>query len=324
MSPEDVRNMDQKISGNEMLKRYLLGELPRYQRKQIEREFFNDTDFLKRLLDAERKLISDYDQGTLDARDRLLFERQFPGGFQKSRWINENQNELAQVGLHKSDAERRNSSWWAALLEQLRKPRMILQFAVAGAIVLLAAVLFGIFVWSRDPNTVTVPRTAQSNGPTPTTNQPSPDQQSSVPTPEPRNSSSPRSSPSLTPRPKERAVPLPPAKVVVATLVPGLKRGNATTVTVTINPDDTVVRLQLKLYDNKHESYSADLRNKGSRLIKQLSVSRPQMHDGVTTVNFEVSASLLIEDFYYLTLYGKPPQGKRVSVDTYPFIVERK
>ena len=63
MSPEGVRNMDQKISGNETLKRYLLGELPRYQRKQIEREFFNDTDFLKQLLDAERKLIAAYDQG---------------------------------------------------------------------------------------------------------------------------------------------------------------------------------------------------------------------------------------------------------------------
>ena len=314
--------MDQNISGNEMLKRYLLGELPRYQRKQIEREFFNDTDFLKQVLDAERKLIADYDQGTLNARDRLLFEQQFPGGVQKSQWINANQDELAQIGLHERDAPRRNSSWWVALLEQLRKPKVILQFAITSAIVLLAAILFAIFVWSRDPNTVTVPRTAQSNEPTPTINQPSPEQQSSVPTPEPQNSSSPRSSPSLTTQPKERSAPLPPTKVVVATLVPGLTRGSATT--VTINSDEALVRLQLKLYDNKHESYRADLRNEDRRLIRQLSFRRPQMHDGVTTVDFEVSASLLVEDFYYLTLYGKLPKGKPVSVDTYPLIIERR
>src|SRR5688572_25397919 len=153
MSPESVRNMDQKISGNETLKRYLLGKLPRYQRKQIEREFFEDTESLKQLLDAERKLFADYKHGALDERDRLLFEQQFPGGVQKSRWISENADELAQIGLpvtgHKSSVDRRKSSWWTALLEQLRRPKVMLQFAFAGAMVLLAAILFAIFVWSR-------------------------------------------------------------------------------------------------------------------------------------------------------------------------------
>jgi len=321
--------MDHNLSGKETLKRYLLGDLPRHQRKQIERRFFEDTDFLKCLLDAEKKLIADYNQGVLDQHERSLFERQFPKGATQSQWVKQNEEKLGEIGLytqvdHPYDVNgHRSPSKLTSLLEWWRLRKKVLRFAfAAAAVVLLAAALFVILVWTR--NSKPTPRVAQSNEPTPLINQPSPQQHSSVPTPSesPRYASSPLPSPASTPPSKDKSIP-PSSNTIIATLVPGLTRGS-TESTITINPDDAVVLLQLRLFENKHESYSADLRNEDRRVIRRLSARRAQLHGDFSSVDFHVSANLLVEDFYYLTLYGTPVQGKKVVIDTYPFSVERK
>jgi hypothetical protein len=61
----------------ELLVRYLLGELPAGERTRLEEDYFAEAGAFERLLAAEDELIDDYVRGGLNARERELFESRF-------------------------------------------------------------------------------------------------------------------------------------------------------------------------------------------------------------------------------------------------------
>lgn len=65
-------------SGDEqLLTRYLLGELPEEERSRLEAEYFADPGLFARLLAAEDDLIDAYVRGALSAEAQARFEERF-------------------------------------------------------------------------------------------------------------------------------------------------------------------------------------------------------------------------------------------------------
>jgi anti-sigma factor RsiW len=67
--------LDQNIE--QLIIRYLMGELDPANRRQFEEAYFDDDRFFSRLLEAEEKLIQEYAAGALSTEDRERFERRF-------------------------------------------------------------------------------------------------------------------------------------------------------------------------------------------------------------------------------------------------------
>ena len=63
--------------GEQLLTRYLLGELPEEERSGLEAEYFADPELFARLLAAEDDLIDAYVRGALSTEARARFEERF-------------------------------------------------------------------------------------------------------------------------------------------------------------------------------------------------------------------------------------------------------
>ena len=69
--------MRTKSDAENILARYLLGQLPETEQQRIEERFFTDEEFLAQLLVVEDDLIDDYAQGRLVGAEREGFEKFF-------------------------------------------------------------------------------------------------------------------------------------------------------------------------------------------------------------------------------------------------------
>src|SRR5437588_10968059 len=69
--------MNQLSREEELMVRYLLGDLPEDAQVQIEQHFLSDDNFFELLSAAEDELRYDYALGHLSARERELFEKRF-------------------------------------------------------------------------------------------------------------------------------------------------------------------------------------------------------------------------------------------------------
>jgi hypothetical protein len=73
-SPVDVRNAH---LNEELIVRYLLGELPEAQQVAIEDSAFQNQQYLQDILAVESDLIDEYVRSEIPLRDREQFERHF-------------------------------------------------------------------------------------------------------------------------------------------------------------------------------------------------------------------------------------------------------
>jgi hypothetical protein len=69
--------MNKKTDQDEMMIRYLLGELAEERQLEMERQFFNDDEFYQQLLAVEDELRYEYAEGGLTREQRERFEKRF-------------------------------------------------------------------------------------------------------------------------------------------------------------------------------------------------------------------------------------------------------
>jgi len=136
----------------DMIVRYLLGELPEEQQVEIEDRAFQDRETEEAILAAESDLIDEYVRGEIPAAQRNRFESHFLASEQRRRKV-EFARALAAVADHESEAsapvvaarqpvsERR--PWWAFF----GNLSPVGQLALAGAMLLL---VFGVGWSIRD------------------------------------------------------------------------------------------------------------------------------------------------------------------------------
>jgi anti-sigma factor RsiW len=143
--------MERTQRPEDLIKRYLLGELSAAEQTALEDEYFLDRAKYDQLRQAEDDLIDGYTRGSLSPADRERFERAYLANPQRRRHVNFSRafaqvldEELAarspverSTGKLQIDRQYRLLSWWSNLIDLLRGRRFAVRLAFA-----LAALFF--------------------------------------------------------------------------------------------------------------------------------------------------------------------------------------
>src|SRR5215813_10857138 len=108
--------METEFTNEELIARYLLGDLPEEEQARLEDRAFSDRDYMRNIVAVESDLIDEYVRGGLSDSERLRFERRFLASAERQRKV-EFARALAQVvpeattegDAHPAPAP---ASWW--------------------------------------------------------------------------------------------------------------------------------------------------------------------------------------------------------------------
>jgi hypothetical protein len=134
--------MDARELNDQLLKRYLLGELPAAEQRRLEEVFFSDAQAFERLAALEDDLIDDYVCDDLSASQREKFEKHFLVSPERRERL-----ELAQALVtavseqpKRIAAAQPAAPWWQAVLDFLLPQNPTIRFAlVAASLVILVS-----------------------------------------------------------------------------------------------------------------------------------------------------------------------------------------
>ncbi len=336
-------DVEQALDNEEMMVRYLLGELSEEEGAKLEDEYFARDDFFEQLLVVEDDLIDDYVRGELSASRRACFEKHFlsmPQRRERVGFARELLRPAAQTSAstHPATVNDRTLSWWQSMFPLPR-------FSLAVAAVLLVAVaLAGIwFAFDRNERRARLAREEAEHGARRQPNQTaSPQQQTAKRDNQPNEESAPESAASPQPQTKDEVparVPrindpsTPPAQsprarsaIASLTLSPDLVRsaGEAHRLVLTRGTDTVRLRLALKA-DDSYQSYRASLQTvEGKDIWGRPARSAQSSRSGAKAVTLQLPARLLPTGDYILMLSGITARGSVESVAEYYLKVEKE
>jgi hypothetical protein len=131
--------METKFTNEELIARYLLGDLPEEEQARLEDRAFSDRDYMRNIVAVESDLIDEYVRGGLSDSERLRFERRFLASAERRQKV-EFARALADV-IPKATAEDASrtatvsapASWWNSFIASLRGLSPAFKFSMAAA-----------------------------------------------------------------------------------------------------------------------------------------------------------------------------------------------
>lgn len=136
----------------DILRRYLLGQLPEQEQARIEGGLFQDDDLFDQLQAIKGELADDYARGELSAGERQQFERRF---LASTAWREQVQfSKALAVALAESESESpvrtapEAAPWWQSALAFVRAQSAAFQFAMTVA--MLALLVGGLWMASKN------------------------------------------------------------------------------------------------------------------------------------------------------------------------------
>lgn len=137
--------METKSVNEELIVRYLLGDLPEEEQARLEDLAFSDRECMQSILDAESDLIDEYVRGELSDSERQRFESRFLASSERRRKV-EFARALAQVipeaateGATQPAMIFAPASWWNSFITSLNNLAPAFKFSMAAAAVALVA-----------------------------------------------------------------------------------------------------------------------------------------------------------------------------------------
>jgi hypothetical protein len=132
-------SMETKSTNEELIARYLLGDLPEEEQARLEDRAFSDRDYMRNIVAVESDLIDAYVRGGLSDSERRRFERRFLASAERQRKV-EFARALANVipRATAEDAARpaavlTPASWWNSFIASLRGLNPAFKFSTAVA-----------------------------------------------------------------------------------------------------------------------------------------------------------------------------------------------
>ncbi len=115
--------MEKDSAKFDLLKRYLLGQLPEEEMQSIELQYLTDESFFDELLNAETELITQYQSGRLSPEEHEQFESCFLRSAERRNRVEatqqpQNPNEVVSFTLIQSLATKVRF-WWHRWLARL-------------------------------------------------------------------------------------------------------------------------------------------------------------------------------------------------------------
>jgi hypothetical protein len=131
--------METKFTNEELIARYLLGDLPEEEQARLEDRAFSDRDYMRNVVAVESDLIDEYVRGGLSDSERLRFERRFLASAERRRKV-EFARALSNV-IPRATAEDASrtaavsapASWWNSFITSLRGLNPAFKFSMAAA-----------------------------------------------------------------------------------------------------------------------------------------------------------------------------------------------
>ncbi|MBA3711671.1 MAG: hypothetical protein H0W76_04375 [Pyrinomonadaceae bacterium] len=131
-----------------LMHRYLLGDLPESETTRLEAEFLTDDERFEQMWEIENRLVDSYVRGRLSSEDRESLERHYLASPVHRRRVALARNliERADGSSAKAIATEPKYSWWTRLSEKLEISLAPWQFALTAAMLLLAASSLWFFI----------------------------------------------------------------------------------------------------------------------------------------------------------------------------------
>ncbi|SRR5712692_2493867 len=267
----------------DVLERYLLGEVSDDERSEIEQGYFADDAFFDQLIDVQNDLVDSYVRGTLPPADRQRFEERFltsGSGIARVEFARALQQRIAARSGRKTGSFR------------------LLAIAASIAIIVIAAAWMTFMLQRRTqlPITESRPKAPKQQHTTP----PTPVQAQTQTAP-------------LQSKPAASAL-------VTVLLTPGGTRENEAAKPLVLRPAPQFVRVELVLEDDRYDSYAAELQDVEGRVLWKEQSLRATTAPSGRTVALSVPAKLLPPGDYIVVLKGIH-RGEASEINNYTFTV---
>src|SRR5215510_10414646 len=135
--------METRSTNENLIVRYLMGDLPEDEQTRLEDRAFSDRDYMRNIVAVESDLIDEYVRGELSDSERQQFERLFLVSAERQRKV-EFARALASVipEARTEDAAQpalvlAPTSWWNSFVTSLRGLNPALKFSMAAAAIAL-------------------------------------------------------------------------------------------------------------------------------------------------------------------------------------------
>jgi cbb3-type cytochrome oxidase subunit 3 len=307
-------NSEQKKHDDEMIVRYLLGELAQKERDEFEEVCFADDQYFEEVLASEADLTDEYVRGDLVGRRREQYEKHL-----LSKIEGKDNVEFARI-LTASQAatpvpDRRPFNSWLDFRSR------VFQVSFATLALIFLAVALWLF-WSSRRTRSHQEQAVQEPAPAGVK------QQDSSQTPDhsaPAGSQS-SATPELSKQSNNRKTPAPIESLSIVSLlvVPGFERSTGGANDLIISPQARRVRLQLAMEGAKYRNYLAVLQSVEGKDIFARNGLKARSTSSGSAVTLELPASSFPQGDFILTLSGATSQGKIEEVHKYFLSVSKK
>ena len=247
----------ENVAQKNLVRRYLLGDLPEDEQLQLEQRYFADSEAFEQVWEWENELVDSYVRGQLTKPERDLFERNYliTPKHQQRVAVARSLVQAADAAMMPTreivtDA---SPSWWTNFLAFFSLP----QLAWGGALALLLLTLGGLWYF-RNASPEQIARvTPEASPSTPVVVSPTVTTASPVPSTSPVALPTPQVSPTVQP-----AVP-----AILALTLGGALRKSGDVQPVTIPRGTKQVRMQIPLEGEAYSSYQIKLRSVGGAAV---------------------------------------------------------
>ena len=318
---ESLTNQEQ------IIQRYLLGELTEVEQEALEQQYFNDRLLFEQMVQAENALVDRYARGLLSPEVRDRFERYYlahPKRRERAKFAEALAVKLDQINEVAAAPPVQRESLWGRLLDSVRGPR--LAWALSLVVLLLAAGA----VWFLSETRQLRQLLANYESEKATQAQRERELQQQVADERRRSEQLSAELDRLRAEQNSKPSPSPPVNTAPAFVsliltAGGIRGADTGPPAVLVIPAGTEqVRLQLNLKENGYPSYRASLQRAGGQEIFARQHLTPKTTKSGASFTLIIPAQRFATGDYILTLRGISQSGEVEDVSKSLFRVERK
>jgi hypothetical protein len=327
--------MSTDINNEELISRYLLGELPEEQQVEIEDRAFSDKDYLASITAVENDLIDEYVSGELSAADRQRFETRFLASAERRKRV-EFATALRTVVSESHAPENKpihdvpRWSWRDSLYAFISglNPAARLAFATA-AILLIVGAAWLFTETGRLRRQVNQLQAEKQSGQSlqqalDAERKRSEELNARLNQEKQQREQTDESLRQLT-ETTEATKPAPPPVFASLTLLPGLSRGGGQKPNLDLSNDVRLVRLQIGIDpEEEYKSFAVELRTVAGRGVWNRENLAARTRRGTRAVRLTLPATDLKSGEYEIRLRGLTEGGGSEDVGFYYFNVRKK
>jgi hypothetical protein len=327
--------MSTDINNEELISRYLLGELPEEQQVEIEDRAFSDKDYLASITAVENDLIDEYVSGELSAADRQRFETRFLASAERRKRV-EFATALRTVVSESHAPEKKpihdvpRWSWRDSLYAFISglNPAARLAFATAAILLIVGAAWLFTETW-RLRRQVSQLQAEKQSGQSlqqalDAERKRSEELNARLNQEKQQREQTDESLRQLT-ETTEATKPAPPPVFASLTLLPGLSRGGGQKPNLDLSNDVRLVRIQIGIDpEEQYKSFAVELRTVAGRGVWNRENLAARTRRGTRAVGLTLPATVLKSGEYELRLRGLTEGGGSEDVGFYYFNVRKK